>query len=292
MPETVATLLVSSFDPEASAESRQVRGDLTGMEPAQKNVIAASRNEVSMESQRMLNEIEASKLLQEEIGARENVVETITTPTKIRMGARVIEKQRMTHILVAKSMLEEELAKYVRDESTDIEIGGATEIVLFATTDDPIIIDTRATIANEIESEATREVVFHMDERGENEALSIGNSDKEEEGSDGFSQSGSSSSRGESTLSRGSRKRPADESPEREPNETSRRNFPGTVTRSEGGCRIYVPPVAGVKSTELGATVPVSATDEIVSLRAADEIVAVRVEGKIVPLRARMKSSR
>jgi len=75
--------------------------------------------------------------------------------------------------------------------------------------------------------------------------MSIGDSDEEESesgGSDGFSQSGSSISCGNSTLSRGSRKRPADESPERESGKVPRQEFLGLVTRSEGRCRVYVPP--------------------------------------------------
>jgi len=34
----------------------------------------------------------------------------------------------------------------------------------------------------------------------------------------------------------------AEESPEREPEETSRREFPGLVTPSAAGCRVYIPP--------------------------------------------------
>jgi len=72
-------------------------------------------------------------------------------------------------------------------------------------------------------------------------AMWVGDSEEEEEESDGFSRSGSSSSRGESIPSRGSRKRPADESPERDLCETNRREFPGVVSQREAGYRIYVP---------------------------------------------------
>jgi len=72
-------------------------------------------------------------------------------------------------------------------------------------------------------------------------AMSVGDSEEEEEDeSDGFSRTGSSSSRCESVPSRGSRKRPADESPERELRENLHGGFPGVVSRSEAGCRIYV----------------------------------------------------
>jgi len=74
-------------------------------------------------------------------------------------------------------------------------------------------------------------------------AMSIWDSDEEDTGSNGFSRGVASSSCGESVVSPGSRKRPADESPEREPAETTRKEFPGSVTRSDAGCRINVPPV-------------------------------------------------
>jgi len=97
--------------------------------------------------------------------------------------------------------------------------------------------------------------------------MSIGDSEEEgseSDGSDGFSHSGSGICRGDSTVSRGSRKRPADESPERELGETSRREFSGLITHSEGGCRIYVPPTEKRDGTDAtcvtGATAEVSPT--------------------------------
>jgi len=73
--------------------------------------------------------------------------------------------------------------------------------------------------------------------------MSVDDSDEDQTISDGFSKSGDSGSEGESVVSRGSRKRTAEGSPEREPAETTRKSFPGAVTRSDAGCRIYVPPV-------------------------------------------------
>jgi len=51
----------------------------------------------------------------------------------------------------------------------------------------------------------------------------------------------SSSSSGSSVSESGTRKRLAEGSPEREEGEGTRREFPGRVTRSAGGCRVYVP---------------------------------------------------
>jgi len=84
------------------------------------------------------------------------------------------------------------------------------------------------------------------DERGivlsDDDAMSVGDSEEDETGTDEFSGESGSSSCGESIVSRTNRKRMAEESSEREPAGTSRKEFPGAVTRSEGGCRIYVPP--------------------------------------------------
>jgi len=48
---------------------------------------------------------------------------------------------------------------------------------------------------------------------------------------------------GSSASATGSRKRAAEGSPEREVDATVRRDFPGRITRSAGGCRVYVPPI-------------------------------------------------
>jgi len=65
--------------------------------------------------------------------------------------------------------------------------------------------------------------------------MSIGSST---EGSPEHSTCGSSASASDS------RKRAADESPDRRDDVTSRRKFPGRITRSAAGCRIYIP-IAG-----------------------------------------------
>jgi len=67
---------------------------------------------------------------------------------------------------------------------------------------------------------------------------------------------GSSSSDGDQSRSTcrssvsasGNRKRVAEESPERECGDSSRREFPGRVTRSAAGCRVYIPPATGDES--------------------------------------------
>jgi len=330
-PGVVGTPIVLHDDTHMGARSKESIDPsdrvMTKSDPC--NVIAAticSRD--FLEAQQMVREIDNAKLLQQELIRRDpsfasgspfldtvcgrvmndrviketgravgevgdGVVATSTGPTQTQMGARVIEKQRMMRILVAKSMLEEELAKdepsaasvavlklavYGRDEPKDAAMLDA-EITVATTTGAISISDTLMPIRSALEPEGTCEIRPKGDGNegltSDDIAMSIGDSEEDEDGSDGFSRSGSSSSRGESTLSRGSRKRPADESPESEPTENSRRDFPGIVTRSEGGFRIYVPRGIGVESSiELGAIVSVTTTDGTVVLKMAEEIVA------------------
>jgi len=70
--------------------------------------------------------------------------------------------------------------------------------------------------------------------------MSIGESSSEE--STALSTCGSSASVSET------RKCAADESPDREREGSSRRDFPGRVTRSAAGCRVYIPPMFDDKS--------------------------------------------
>jgi len=77
--------------------------------------------------------------------------------------------------------------------------------------------------------------------------MSVGESSGEKSGS--RSSSGSSSS--SSCANQLSRKRAAEDSPERDPNETLRQQFPGAISHGASGCRVYIP--AGI-ATE-GCTV-------------------------------------
>jgi len=117
--------------------------------------------------------------------------------------------------------------------------------------------------------ETSEDLVVVVDEA----AMSVGDSEEEESESDGFSRTDSDSSRGESTQGQSNRKRPADESPEREWDETRRRKFPGTVTRSEGQCRVHIPSSIRAGALEVVAriiTPAASTTDTTGVLLATD----------------------
>jgi len=58
---------------------------------------------------------------------------------------------------------------------------------------------------------------------------------------------------GSSVSASESRKRAADESPDREYDVSSRCEFPGRVTRSAAGCRVYIPLTSGDKDDYLGS---------------------------------------
>jgi len=269
------------------------------------------------ESQRMIKEIDATVLLQQELmksdpllasassflsvvcgNERTNKNETKTNDENVRMtgtvlcvplptnrpqpSARYIEKQRVIRITAAESLLNEELAKNnplltstaafrkaaYGDEShkktgQDRKQIVTTKTPLAAVVDSvtgPTRISTSQTSAL-ILSEVSLGDEANMDMCTGNEVvlsdeeeMSLGESGKEEEGvSDGFSRSDGGSSYCESVTSRGSRKRQADGSPEREPAETTRKEFPRMTTCSEGGCRIYVPSAMIGTTTETGA---------------------------------------
>jgi len=59
---------------------------------------------------------------------------------------------------------------------------------------------------------------------------------------------------------RSSRKKPADDSPERESTGTNRKGFPGAVTRSEAGCRVHLPNAGKVALLSTLITAVTSAT--------------------------------
>jgi len=197
-------------------------------------------------------------------------------------SARYIEKQRVIRITAAESLLKEELAKNnpsltsiaafrkaaYGDESHK-KTGQDKEQIVTTKTPTAAVVhsvagptrlstsQTSASILSEVSlgNEANMDVctgneVVLSDE----EEMSLGESEEEEEEvSDGFSRSDGGSSYCESVTSRGSRKRQADGSPEREPAETTRKEFPWMATRSKGGCRIYVPPAMIGTMTETGA---------------------------------------
>jgi len=89
--------------------------------------------------------------------------------------------------------------------------------------------------------------------------MSVGES--KEEMSDNFGVSGHSTSGDEFVLSKGSRKRPADESPEQESTKTTRKGFPGVVTRSEAGCRVHLPSPTEVKLASFDISQSVASND-------------------------------
>jgi len=279
----------------------------------------------ALESQRILEEIESSKVLREELRKQDlslasassflNVVcggaskskgsqktgelqstsagnegGVIAELTKEQLEAKYVEKQRVANIMAAKPLVEEEVAKaepswalavasrpVVGEDVASAHSVVEEQVALSAT---PTTVNTLvpdAPVAGTTPTRQSRAVIELQAESpliiSDDAPMSIGDSEEEgseSDGSDGFSPSGSGISRGDSNRGdRGSRKRPADESPERKLGEVSRREFPGLITRSEGGCRIYVPPTEkkdgayAMCGTEATADVcPISTTDD------------------------------
>jgi len=179
-------------------------------------------------------------------------------------SAKFMERQRITRITAAESLISDELKKANLSEASlaafrkaAYEAGGVQEPDLsvemreeIVQTREELIFPLRvlpiaelAVKGNGRQSKLPEGGVVDTGTVAADEAeMSIDEYDEEQSSSDGSSGSGNSGSDGESVVSRGGRKRTTEESPERELAETTRKSFPGTVTRSDAGCRIYVPP--------------------------------------------------
>jgi len=194
----------------------------------------------------------------------EQKVETILSPSQTRMEEEHVERQRLTRIAAEKSLLEEDINKtrpslesvttscvaaYGEDktpESLSAEesltagdetgtliddlsiraLGNRTAEMSEDTSPAAVataVVESEIVQATEvrIECSAEAEVIVSDDA-----AMSVGDSDEEGE-SDGFSRTGSSSH--------------GDSIPNGKVTETIRKEFPGLVSRSEAGCRIYIP---------------------------------------------------
>jgi len=224
--------------------------------------------------QKMLREIAASQLLQEELARTNPNLLSVTSfmnsvcgmdrGTRLlkEMAESVIQKDRVEK-LAAKASIQKETAG---DEAGFIHTFGFPEeivegVIGVTTLAEPtpqiteVAPESRVTGASEgaiiaesrgdglntgddivsggsVGAPRTKEAdVVSLDDS----VMSIGGSSSED--STDHSTCGSSVSASES------RKRAADASPEREREESSRRDFPGHVTRCMAGCRVYIPPV-------------------------------------------------
>jgi len=207
------------------------------------------------------------------------------------------ERQRLIRITASKSLLKDELKKpnpssasivsfckaaYGEDSKgeTKLETGSETmkeakrsDVITDEITPGDMRVQETKNVSEVDVQPIDVEVKTQQDNEKsapEEEVMSVGDSEEDEEGSDGFSTSGRNASGGESVISRGSRNRRAYESPERETTGGVRREFPGTVSRSEAGCRIYLPPTTG--AVFVGANEPPLSTIEVTD--AAPEVQA------------------
>jgi len=305
VPGIVSTPIVSQLEFKITEKAGVSTGEINRAEEESSNekVAGAPCDKVITKSQRMMNEIDGSKLLHDElirsepslasislflntvcgrtasekkaekteeanIRITENKGTSVTLPIKTRSEAKYMEKQRVLRILVVKTFLEEELAK---EEPSSFSIApfrtaaysgdgseGKEPVCDIVETEETVItVQNIPTVSRPSATKSSTELIEEQvtgtggtcgaeaisvvpDEAevllSDDAAMSINGSDDDEEGSDGFSRSESSSSHGRSTVSSASRQRPADGSPKREVRGTNRKTFPGTVTRSEGGC--------------------------------------------------------
>jgi len=190
--------------------------------------------------------------------------------------ARYLEKQRTTRIIAAESLLRDELKKVnpslasvtaFRKAAYGDETMGETESSAGRSIIKEVSREKEESLLSACSKPTEPKLQIEEDESGveteivvgddgglalsDDAAMSICDSEEDDTGTDGFSRGDRSRSCGESVVSRASRKRAAKESPERELVGTNRKKIPGAVTRSDGGCQIYVPPalLKGVKGS-------------------------------------------
>jgi len=299
-------------------------------------VVGARRSVVLAEYNRMIDEIDASVLVQGELRKTDPTLASASSFLDVVTGggtkrkrsvkeaedvpateggdvpvatkvvdvlpppsAKYLEKQRTTRILAAESLIRDELRKANPSETsiaafrkaaygdegvptTDVS-GDMREEIIHTTEDTTPSLRVLPAVELAVEeggcTEKLQEEEF-MDAEivaPDDTGMSIDESDEEKTISDGFSRSGDSSSESESVVSQGSRKRTAEESPEREPAETTRKSSPGTVTRSEAGCRIYVPPATpkeGAKESGLSVEVVEASGAKVVDASGAKVVEA------------------
>jgi len=233
-----------------------------------------------------------------------DVVANVTTEMPSGPSLRDVkfaERQRLTRITAAKSLLKEQLKKKnpsiasiatFRKEAygegghqdgvdkadatvakAGCDVGVIFEIVPLCTmiSRETVIVPLEEVQCAEVKAETHGQNAMKI---SEDELMSIGESEEEEDESDGFSASERSTSGVETARSRGSRKRPADELPERDTPVTARRGFHGAVTRSEAGGRIHQPSAVRMPLAEsdtavaLDAPIPSTTSDTAVALNA------------------------
>jgi len=197
-------------------------------------------------------------------------------------SAKYLEQQPKTRIVAAKSLLGDELKKtnpsmvsiaafrkdaHGEESRGAIKSGAVQTMMQENTVGRELVLGGDGHQQIQVSEFPEAKIVMSDDA-----AMSVGDSEEEETESDDSSGNSESSSDGDSVVSRGNRKKPATESPERGPAGTIRKEFPGMVTRSDAGCRIYVPPnvkttgietkdvettgvgTSGVKTTGVGTT--------------------------------------
>jgi len=253
---TVLTLV--SGERILAGKDQQHRGDevsarQTGEAPLQKRKIA--------NNQRRIRERAVTQLLQEELAKRDpNLASVASFLGKVcGTGVETKELQTAARLAIQKAVSPEVVegvtAKGGKEDLSTLEIVAAVTNVDTVTTamvecDDSIVPPTDATALDGLTKIAINRAVTVMAPCLDVETLMIDESDTVSL-ADTVMSAGGSSSHGDqspstcrsSVSTNGTRKRLVEVSPERAQEGHSRREFPGRVTRSAAGCRVYLPPV-------------------------------------------------
>jgi len=194
------------------------------------------------QKQKMIREIAASQLLREELAKRNpNLVSAASFLREISSTeAGYNELKEMTEARIRGGLAERGMAS---TPEAGVEVAANVVDAANALDADVVAIMPLASVREPIvevpapEADAINRLGPGDDETGAvsvaDPVMSVGSSSGDEDQS--------RSSDGSYVSRSGNRKRMAEESPERDQGESSRREFPGRVSRSAAGCRIYVP---------------------------------------------------
>jgi len=215
-------------------------------------------------TQRMIREIAAAQLLQEELAKYNPNLASVASFLSKVCGTSV-ETQKLkdaARTAIQKGVSPDVVGNVTGDLSTEVLpavplVTAVTDvdqgIISTVECDEPsgpvtAVVDVDVSTRNAVNRESSMVVPSSIVETDvvetfvidESDAVSLANTVMSVGGSSG-DEDRSPSTCGSSASATGMRKRFAEESPERTPKEHSRREFPGRVTRSAGGCRVYVP---------------------------------------------------
>jgi len=201
---------------------------------------ATTRGKSEGERKRALRDIDIAMAMREHLATTNTELDTVTSFLGAVCGRPTVRRDKRRDIAPLSDEVAMEVETVTAPPSDQRIPDSASTTKQMASTDAKDSGDRYKGSGGDVESDSDREeaAVVILDET----EISVGESSGEESrsrSSDGGSSSGS-------WRSRASRKRAAEDSPDRDYYPPARQAFPGVVSRGKSGCRIYVPSLGTV----------------------------------------------